>query len=1178
MGSKKRTVGILIMSILCLLIGLIFARFYYIKVENDKLELMFSYDCLKDNMGRVEPNEKYYEIMNSILGEDRQIGTLEDNICHYVAEKDDYAYDKETGTGYIDNEILIYAKDGISRDNVENLAQGYNAEIVGQIKTINYYQWKFNTSYSLLELKEICNNLEQETIVEHATINYTYKINSQGINYGEQWKQENWSETNISGSNWGLEAIKAISAWKYMEQMNPVRIGLIDSGFDANTGVENDKEFQNLIEQEKIQGTGHEDLEFSATCFNVPPTFLNAASHGTHVAGIMAATSDNSEGICGTYPYGKNNLYGVNCIGSAVKEETTLGQYQVCFAFLIEKNVKVINSSIISKDCGNWFLQSEIYKDRDSKNEIKKISVEIATLLKKYIDYDYDFVIVQAAGNDSNCQYTRLKCGEDGNILYNKKGNCKYDEHGLIIEINSSNFKIKNGFWKRKFYYIDSNGVEHEIINMNTNKIIQSEFLESKYSSSISAIDKEEFKDVYDRIIVVGAVGLSKNESTNATFYHIWEHSNLGERIDVVAPGDNIYSTIIGGYDYYSGTSMAAPYVSGTAAMVWSANNDLTGVQVKEIICKTANQRITSVNANSEFSKLPDNVVWYKMINAKLAVEEAIRCTDTIVVPIEDETQSTEPVEITEVPTEQALQISAVDLIDKTIPEIITLMNGEYQIIKTENDGYIYIQNQSVLSGMEFYISVSGDDIVSANNGEEIHSDTLKTNLESGKYPLDGIQVNKSGKVSDSIQADMNYKSCSKVLGDFDCNGGTGGYLGGSIETALYTYNEKNAKVILHFNMPSEIINDLRLGKIISVSAEEMKSYNPKLENVVVKKNETVTDVQTEQTESISVIPKGANTYNGHSYVVYPESMTWQEAKEYCEKLGGHLVTISDADEQKFVEDLAEKFTDKTSYWLGGYYSDSEWKWVDNTEFSYTNWDSWTDGTKEYRQPDNFYGDEYYLRFANKDFTYTDWKSNKGKWNDVSNEADGTSGDVPLNFFGLICEWDIISQNNNTETEATVSVDNVTYLEEISITESDRYTGNEGDSFVYPIGKHKNTRGNTCIDGESYEHGIECWLARWNYEYESSWAYGVFHLDKKYSILRGECHIIQSYNTTDFDVTLEFLGDNALLNSYHLTPDSMPIEIDVNISNCADLKIYIYDNEKQKGGTSFGLVDMKLQK
>lgn len=190
-------------------------------------------------------------------------------------------------------------------------------------------------------------------------------------------------------------------------------------------------------------------------------------------------------------------------------------------------------------------------------------------------------------------------------------------------------------------------------------------------------------------------------------------------------------------------------------------------------------------------------------------------------------------------PIEPTSNYLAVDLIDKIIPEIISLMNGEYQIIKTENDGYIYIQNQSVLSGMEFYIQVSGDDIMSANNGEEIHSDTLKAKLESGELTLDGIQVNKSGKVSETIQADMDYKSCSKVLDDFNCIGDTGGYLGGDVSSLSYEYNENNAKVILNFEIPEEIYRDLILGKISSVSAEEMKSYNPNLRNVVIRKADT---------------------------------------------------------------------------------------------------------------------------------------------------------------------------------------------------------------------------------------------------------------------------------------------------------------------------------------------------
>lgn len=251
----------------------------------------------------------------------------------------------------------------------------------------------------------------------------------------------------------------------------------------------------------------------------------------------------------------------------------------------------------------------------------------------------------------------------------------------------------------------------------------------------------------------------------------------------------------------------------------------------------------------------------------------------TLVVPIEDETSSTEPVEITEIPTESTSNYTAVDLIDKSIPEIISLMNGEYQIIKTENDGYIYIQNQSVLSGIEFYVQVSGDDIISANNGEEIHSDKLKAKLESGELTLDGIQVNKSGKVTDSISVGMDYESCSKALGDFDCIGGNGGYLSGSIESVSYTYNEKNAEIILHFfDIPSKILSDLTSSKISSVSSEEMKSYNPNLRNVVIRKVETVTTMQTEAKENlIELVPsgkiscygehRGAITNNGDLYL-----------------------------------------------------------------------------------------------------------------------------------------------------------------------------------------------------------------------------------------------------------------------------------------------------------------------
>ena len=56
----------------------------------------------------------------------------------------------------------------------------------------------------------------------------------------------------------------------------------------------------------------------------------------------------------------------------------------------------------------------------------------------------------------------------------------------------------------------------------------------------------------------------------------------------VVAPGVGIYSSVPGGYAYYSGTSMATPYVAGVVAQVLSQSPYLTSQQAADIIFRTA--------------------------------------------------------------------------------------------------------------------------------------------------------------------------------------------------------------------------------------------------------------------------------------------------------------------------------------------------------------------------------------------------------------------------------------------------------------------------------------------------------------------------------------------------------------------------------------------------------------
>ncbi|MFT4884389.1 MAG: subtilisin [Natronomonas sp.] len=62
--------------------------------------------------------------------------------------------------------------------------------------------------------------------------------------------------------------------------------------------------------------------------------------------------------------------------------------------------------------------------------------------------------------------------------------------------------------------------------------------------------------------------------------------SSTGQEVELAAPGGSIYSTVIGGYDTFSGTSMACPHVSGAGGQLMA--NGYTNTEARDQLNSTA--------------------------------------------------------------------------------------------------------------------------------------------------------------------------------------------------------------------------------------------------------------------------------------------------------------------------------------------------------------------------------------------------------------------------------------------------------------------------------------------------------------------------------------------------------------------------------------------------------------
>ena len=189
--------------------------------------------------------------------------------------------------------------------------------------------------------------------------------------------------------------------------------------------------------------------------------------------------------------------------------------------------------------------------------------------------------------------------------------------------------------------------------------------------------------------------------------------------------------------------------------------------------------------------------------------------------------------------------------------------------------------------------------------------------------------------------------------------------------------------------------------------------------------------------------PVSTQEYNGKTYEVYYNNLDWQTAKLVCERKGGHLVIIDDANENTFVGNLITSGS-KDEYWLGisDYMDEGNWVTVLGNKVPFT---KWTSG-----EPSNSWNVEDYA-VIKKNSDWNDVKEYSGLYRNVGficeyepkkvtlgdADGDGTVGSIDVTQIMRVCAQ--IDTGIDEDVMMNADVDGNSVLEIIDATYIQRY-------------------------------------------------------------------------------------------------------------------------------------------
>lgn len=389
---------------------------------------------------------------------------------------------------------------------------------------------------------------------------------------------------------WGITAVHAGAAWVDSKAGANARILILDTGIDPDH-----QDLEANFEQGR-NFTQNEIGEVDAT------EFADQEGHGTHVAGTIAASYNEKTGFTGVAPKAKILMGRVcgkeGCSNISISEGIDWG---------IAQKVDIISMSL-----GGSFGSPD-----------QELAVEMAEKA--------GVLVIAASGNDGS-----------GVISFPAAYSSVYAVGAIGIDLKKTNFSqfgpeldivapgaavvssVPRGTGRDSLVKVFIGGVQHDAKSsaFSGTKLVSypvikdlvhaglgnsEDFATANFKGKFALIGRGEikFSEKVANAIASGAAGaviynnapglmqgsLTEDGSELNFPVVMIEQTSGALLVEALAKGTAAkaeISTMASDYAMFDGTSMAAPHVAGVAALVLSANKNLTPAQVRAILTATA--------------------------------------------------------------------------------------------------------------------------------------------------------------------------------------------------------------------------------------------------------------------------------------------------------------------------------------------------------------------------------------------------------------------------------------------------------------------------------------------------------------------------------------------------------------------------------------------------------------